>query len=67
MKGFIRWVVVTIVQDIASRVLVTISVIGLLVIVQAFCPDYFDMLFLPIMIGIPLIIVTLIYKKPKDR
>lgn len=67
MKKFIRWVAVIIFKDMALRVLATISAIGLLVIAQLVCPDFFDMLFIPILIGIPLIIATLIYKMPKDR
>ncbi|ABV15410.1 hypothetical protein CKO_04354 [Citrobacter koseri ATCC BAA-895] len=43
-----------------------IFVIGLWFIVLTFFSDYFDMLFLPILIGVPLIICAIIYLMPKD-
>ena len=67
MKAFIRWVVVTIFQDVASRVLSIISVMGGWALVQIFCPDYFNILSIPILIAAPLIIVKIIYPMPKDR
>ncbi|PNO80126.1 hypothetical protein MC77_014840 [Citrobacter koseri] len=66
MKAFIRWGG-TIVQDVASRVLPVIFVIDLWFIVLTFFSDYFDMLFLPILIGVPLVICAIIYPMPKDR
>lgn len=67
MKAFIRWVVVTIFQDVASRMLSVIFVLGLLSIVLTFFPSCFDILFLPILIGVPLIVCAIIYPMPKDR
>lgn len=70
MKAFIRWVVVTIVKDVFSYFITIISVFGLLALAVEFCPDYFDGLFIPIMLGAPLIIAiveTWIHKKRKKR
>ena len=70
VKGGIRWVVVTIFKDVTSCVVTIIAIIGLLVIALAIYPDYFDMLFLPIVIIVSLIITILeilIYGKCKDQ
>lgn len=67
MKAFIPWGVVTIFQDVASRLLSIISVMGLWAVVQMFFPDYFNILCIPILLGVPLIIGVIIYPMPKDR
>lgn len=67
MRAFIWWVIVTIFQDVASRLSSIIFIVVFLVLVEEFFPDYLDILFLPIMIGVPIIISIIFYPMPKDR
>ncbi|QMD80289.1 hypothetical protein HVX31_03535 [Escherichia coli] len=52
MKNFFLWVVTTIIKDVSGALILSVIAIGLLVIAAVNAPDYFNVLFFPVIIGV---------------